>query len=211
MPKFVDLTGAKFGQLTAVRRLDRNQRAKATMWLCKCSCGKEKAVGLNNLRTGNTLSCGCTRYERSSAARRVHGMSESTEYRIWCMMKSRCYRESDVHYKAYGGRGIEVCERWRDSFVNFMEDMGPRPARHSLDRIDANKGYSSDNCRWADHKRQARNKRNNRRITAFGKTQCLADWQDETGVQAGLVSVRIKLGWTPERALTEPSRGKPRA
>jgi hypothetical protein len=207
MPNFIDLKGQQYGQLTPVRRLDGTR----TYWLCRCTCGNEKAVSRANLRSGSITSCGCTRYAKSSAKLRRHGMTESTEYRIWCLLKDRCLNPANPAYVDYGGRGIEVCDRWRYSFENFLEDMGPRPKKHSIDRVDVNGNYRPGNCRWADAKTQARNKRSTKYVTAFGKTQCLADWQDETGIPGRLISERITtLGWAAERALTERSRGKPR-
>ena len=206
-----DITGRLYGQLTVLGLAEKKTKRRGAMWLCRCSCGTEKVIGGNNLQSGNTKSCGCTRYINSSASRRTHGMSESTEYRIWSLMKARCSNKTNNRYAEYGGRGIGVCERWLDSFAAFLEDMGPRPAKHSLDRIDCNVGYCPENCRWADHKTQQRNRRNNVVIAAFGKKQCAARWAEETGIPAQVLSRRIRSGWASERALSEASRGKPRA
>jgi hypothetical protein len=207
--RILDLTGRVYGQLTVIVLADKKTKRRGAMWLCGCSCGKTKVVGGNNLQSGNTKSCGCTRYINSSASRRSHGMSQSTEYRIWGLMKARCENKKNSRYAVYGGRGIVVCERWR-KFENFYADMGPRPQKHSLDRIDTNLGYSPENCRWADHKTQQRNRRNNRVISALGKTQCVAVWEEETGIPASVLSRRIESGWSAERAVSEASRGKPR-
>jgi hypothetical protein len=210
MPNFINLTGHTYGQLTPMYLAGR--RGRNLYWVCRCTCGNESIVSRANLRTGSITSCGCTRYQKSAAKLTRHGMTESTEYRIWGLMKARCYIPNNPGYADYGGRGVIVCDRWLESFENFLEDMGPRPPRHSIDRIDVNGNYEPGNCRWADHKTQARNKRSTRYVTAFGRTKCLADWQDETGISGRLISERIgTLGWSPERALTEPSRGKPRA
>jgi hypothetical protein len=209
MTKFADLTGLTYGQLTPLRPVGRKNRI--VYWACRCTCGKETTVSRANLRSGSITSCGCTRYQKVSEKLTLHGMTESSEYRIWCLLKTRCLNPDNPGYPSYGGRGIGVCARWQFSFENFLADMGPRPPRTSIDRIDVNGNYDPSNCRWADAKTQQRNRRNNHLVTAFGKTQCLSDWGDETGVPRRVISERLrKLGWSAERAITEASRGKPR-
>lgn len=121
-------------------------------------------------------------------------------------MRTRCAKPSDKSYKNYGGRGIRVCDRWIRSFQNFYSDMGSIPHGKSLDRIDVNGNYSPENCRWATPKEQARNTTTNRIISHAGRSQCLQDWADETGISCDLIYARIKLGWSVERTLTTPTR-----
>lgn len=122
-------------------------------------------------------------------------------------MLQRCHNPKDKFYSDYGGRGIEVCDRWKESFDNFIFDMGNRPSsKHSIDRIDVNGDYEPTNCRWADAVQQGRNKRNNRRIILGNETRCLSEWSEITGLKAHTIAMRLKLGWGVEKALTTPVR-----
>lgn len=124
---------------------------------CVCVCGTVKDVNLRDLRLGKTKGCiKC----RNNDGVKTHGMSGTPEYKAWARMKIRCYSQSYHEYHYYGGRGITVCDRWLESFENFIEDMGQRPSiNHSLDRINVNEGYNKENCRWADKTTQSFNKR----------------------------------------------------
>lgn len=124
--------------------------------------------------------------------------------RTYRKMLDRCYSKNCTAYKNYGGRGIRVDKRWRgvSGFNNFVIDMGVKPVAMSLDRIDNAKDYSPDNCQWSTKKQQARNRRTNRVIQAFGKSQILIEWSEETGIKRETITMRLKLGWTPERALS---------
>lgn len=118
-------------------------------------------------------------------------------------MKERCNNKNNIGYELYKCRGIKVCSRWQNSFENFLKDMGERPENTSLDRIDNNEDYSPENCRWATKEQQARNKRSNRLITAFGKTQTLVEWSYETGIKADTIASRIDYyGWNIEKAIS---------
>lgn len=125
----------------------------------------------------------------------------------WLTMRRRCYDKKFIGYKGYGGRGIEVCDRWRNSFWNFFEDMGNPPSPlHSLDRINNDGDYEPSNCRWATKMEQAANTRTNRFLTAFGKTKILEEWSREFGITSGAIIHRIKNGMSIERALTTPKQ-----
>lgn len=126
------------------------------------------------------------------------------EYAIWIGMKKRCYNKNDSNYKHYGGRGIVICERWQ-KFANFFTDMGPRPTpTHSIDRIDNNKGYSPDNCRWATRSEQANNKSVNRRLEIRGQIKTRAEWAALAGICHRTLITRLRKGWTPEKAVFDP-------
>jgi len=133
----------------------------------------------------------------------VHGMHKTTIYKLWTSMMQRCTNPAGKDYPRYGGRGITVCERWT-RFENFYADMGLRPEGKTLDRIDNDKGYSPDNCRWATLQEQMRNSRQTVMITRDGKTQCLKDWQRDLGLPASTYTGRRMRGWSVERALESP-------
>lgn len=137
-----------------------------------------------------------------------HGMTGTSTYSVWATMKARCSNCNNANYHNYGGRGITVSDSWQ-KFENFYADMGERPEGMSLDRIDNDKGYSADNCRWASVKQQMRNTRINNWITFNGKTQILKDWADELGLSEQVIHRRLnKCGWSVEDALTIPVNGR---
>lgn len=146
--------------------------------------------------------------QRASEANRTHGMSRTSEYSAWCRMKQRCTVTTHRDYPSYGGRGIEVCERWLESFENFIADMGLKPCLGvSIDRIDNERGYEPWNCRWATPTQQANNRRSSKVICANGVTRTMAEWARVTGIDEGAIQQRIsKLGWSPARAVTTPTR-----
>jgi predicted nucleic acid-binding Zn ribbon protein len=180
--------------------------------VCKCSCGNLVVVVNGSLQTGYTSSCGCFQKEIASKRATKHGMRGISEYDIWRSMAQRCNNQKSSSYTNYGGRGIVMCDRWLDpenGFTNFYTDMGPRPSpKHSIDRIDVDGNYCPENCRWATHKEQARNKRNNKMITYAGKTLCLVEWDEEVGIPYTTIWARLRNGWSVEEALTTPVRRK---
>lgn len=165
MARIQNITDETFGRLTAKEYM-YTEKGKSSTWMCVCVCGKEVPVELSSLRNGNTQSCGCLRIERSRKKNTSHNMSDTSEYHAWDNMKRRCNNKNNPEYKNYGGRGIRVCDGWSESFENFIEDMGRKPSkRYSLDRIDNNKGYFKENCRWTDANTQAINQRDRKNKT----------------------------------------------
>lgn len=159
--KSLDITGRKFGRLTVLRFVET--RKKHRYWECSCECGGTAIVSLDTIGK-RVFSCGCYHLQRIKESNSTHGLSATIEYHTWERMKNRCYNIRAADYADYGGRGIEVCTRWRNNFVAFLLDMGKRPTRrHSIDRRNNNGNYDPDNCRWATPKEQANNRREARR------------------------------------------------
>lgn len=159
MRKIQDITNQRFGRLTA-KEYAFTEKGKSSTWRCLCDCGKETLVVLTSLKNGNTQSCGCLKIERTKAKVAKHKKSHSSEYHAWGNMIQRCSNSNHPEYKNYGARGIMVCEEWRSSFERFFEDMGEKPSpKFSLDRINNEKGYFKENCRWTDASTQATNQR----------------------------------------------------
>lgn len=199
MGVFIDRTGQKYGRLTVVRRTENSKHGKAR-WECFCECGAEVTVDSSNLTKGNTASCGCLAVERRRKTNTTHGMYGSRTWNCWQHMKRRCFDPKVRQYRYYGGRGITVCERWM-KFENFLADMGEVPPGMSLDRIDNNKGYEPDNCRWATKTEQSRNRRNNVKVTVDGREMLAADFVKAYGLVKGSTYRFLRKGWTPNEIL----------
>lgn len=160
---------------------------------------------LGNLTSGHTTSCGCLHKEATSRAKKKHGMTKSRLYNIWSMMRRRCNDTKSISFPKYGERGITVCDEWQGSFEEFRDwAIGNGYADGlTIDRIDNDKGYSPDNCRWTTPKLQANNTRQNRVLNLNGVSHTLQEWSDITGINRKTISDRIdRHGWTVEQALT---------
>ena len=167
--------------------------------VCQCHCGTTAVIQRSYLTRGKRRWC-----SRCSAKQklRTHGMSHLAEYKVWEGMKQRCENAAHESYGRYGGRGITICARWRESFESFLEDMGPRPSKkHSIDRIDNDGNYEPANCRWATTMEQKQNTSRNVFITFNGETLCCADWSRRLGISDDTICRRLKAGWPIERVL----------
>ncbi len=204
------MIGQKFGSLTVigkgeqVKNTCKTGNSLITKVPCVCKCGTSFYITAGNLR--KVVRClKCAESMRGNA-RKTHGCLPKDVHSIWLTMNSRCNNPKVPCWIHYGGRGITVCERWR-SFVNFRDDMGPKPSpKHTVERIDNSKGYSPENCRWATRKEQCRNKRNSRFITVGKETKTLSEWGEISPVSCLTIHKRLKRGWSAEDAVFKPSR-----
>lgn len=263
----IDLSGHRFGSLTAIRIVEHGGKHKPVKWLCKCDCGKEKIVDSQLLRQGImkdcgchvterltgkrfgkllvlgptdkrmgsnivweckcdcgnityvstcnlmakkhfTGSCGCMRIEKSTK----HGLSKTKIYKAMIAIRDRCNNPNCKHYDGYGGRGITLCEEWSgehgfENFYNWSISHGYEDGL-TIDRIDNNKGYSPDNCRWVTQKVQMNNRRGCRFVTIDGETHSLTEWSEIKGICIGTVRDRLKKGWSEYDAITKPVKGR---
>lgn len=202
MGAFVDITGNRYARLVVIARApNKNGRMR---WLCKCDCGNMTEVRGEHLKNLATRSCGCFDMERMT----THGKARTKEYGIWVGMKMRCSNPNERSYPDYGGRGITICDRWKESFEAFYADMGPRPSDdHSIDRIKNNLGYGPMNCRWATDMEQVNNRRNTRLVTIDGVTKPLKEWCHEYGMRYTSVLRRIWNGVPADVAVTTKGHG----
>ena len=196
----IDLTGKKYGHLTVVG-ISSASKPKYLKWECLCDCGSSTAHKGYYLKNGLSKTCGYSCKYRGNV---THHKSKTPEYRSYVSMLYRCNNPNARGYFNYGGRGIKVCDKWDKSFTNFLEDMGEKPTKkHQIERIDTNKDYTPENCKWATVKEQCNNKRNNTLLTHKGETKTLSEWAASTGIKYTTLSERIRRNWTLERALSE--------
>lgn len=203
-----DLTGERFGRLIAIKFIP-NSKGK---WLCVCDCGKETIQPGCDLRAGRVVSCGCYRNQKLLSHSFIHGHCLEPEFRIWKQMLARCSKGGSG-CKNYYDRGIRVCDRWssKDGYDNFLSDMGRKPfGGASIDRIDNNKGYSPENCRWATQAQQNRNYRRNIYITINGEKKTLLDWSIYFGANYDTVRYRYKMGYPIEYIFSSENFAKTR-
>lgn len=197
MPTIMNLIGNKYGDLTVIQKSDKKNKNRETSWICICNCGNITTVIGSNLKNGTTKSCGCLH--------KKHGMARTRIYKIWINMKSRCYNTNTKSYKDYGKRGIRICEEWKNNFINFYEWAVKNGYKEdlSIDRIDVDKNYCPDNCRWVDKKVQANNMTRNHYIELNGKRYTLQQWSEITGIKSSTIRERLKRGWTIEKTLSK--------
>ena len=182
--------GERYGRLVIMELRERTSGSHT--WLCKCDCGKEVLKRIGCLRNGHTRSCGCLNSEKSRERRFKHGRTRSKEYIIWQGILARCYNQSNKKYSSVGARGISVCDRWRNSFENFLQDVGYRPSGAIFRRIDISKDYSPDNCIWVPAGTYAKNKSNIRTVKVYGKLMNLSFAAKSIGINQTSLNQRMK-------------------
>jgi hypothetical protein len=200
-PRYFDFKNKKIGRLTVIDL--KSSGSDGTFWNCICDCGNLIIVRSTNLKK-NTKSCGCLRKETKSNLK--HGLYGTPSYKIWNKMIQRCTNEKELNYSDYGKKGIKVCDEWLISFESFYKDMGERPNKLTLDRIDNNKGYFKENCRWATMTEQQNNRTNNVKFEFNGKSKTLPEWSRIIGIKTGTLRSRISSGWDIQKALSTIAR-----
>lgn len=207
MGTFLDLTGMRFGRLTVTSRakdfIQTNGRRR-TAWICKCDCGNSITALTDNLKRGATTSCGCYKRECTSKRASTHHETDTPLYGVWCTMKSRCYNKNVKFYNRYGARGITVCDSWLNCYENFRDwaIKNGYSKGLSIDRIDNNKGYSPNNCRWVSSAEQANNRSSNKLITYKGETHNVTEWARILDINPKTIFTRLYNGWNTERVLS---------
>lgn len=206
MPMKSELIGQRFGRLVVIAESE-NRQCGNVCWVCKCDCGNitPPIIG-NSLKRGNTRSCGCLYIE----AHTKHGGKKTRLYSIWQGMKARCYRPSHPHYDRYGGRGITICDAWKDDFQAFREWALTHgySDKLTIDRVDNDKGYSPENCRWATDKEQGNNRCQNVLVEINGETRTIAEWAIKSGIKFQTVYRRYRRGETGEALIRPPQKRK---
>jgi hypothetical protein len=221
MAKAIELTGQRFGRLIVINQNIQRTLAGAVRWDCVCDCGEKTTVIGSSLIRCSTTSCGCYQKEIRKViskeavrtANTTHGMRDSLEYNSWHSMIQRCTNTNDSSYKDYGGRGIQVCERWLNSFEVFYEDMGPRPSPdHTLDRRENDGNYEKNNCKWSTRKEQVCNRRNNVFYEYKGNSYTFLQLTEldevvNNNICSDTLNTRIRmLKWSVEKAVNTPVR-----
>ena len=198
--------GTKFGKLTASAFIRMDPKV-GQIWEFVCECGKLVVRPIALIKSGHASSCGCLRIERLTARSTTHGFclhrQRNRTYSSWANMIQRCENPKNPDFSYYGGRGIKVCGRWK-SFQRFFEDMGQRPVKTTLERVDNNGNYHPKNCIWASRIVQGSNMRSCRLLTHNGKTLTVAAWARELRVSRWMLYTRLRSGWPVDRILTSP-------
>lgn len=213
----MNIVGERYGKLVVIKRVEDHIQPsgiKKPKWLCQCDCGNTKEVLEQNLRNGQTTSCGCYVKEHNKVLNTIHGGCYERLYNIWASVFKRCYNTNHIQYNNYGGRGILVCEEWHDyeKFKKWALENGysenAKKSECSLDRIDVNGNYEPTNCRFVNSTVQNRNTRRNVYLTHNGETHCVTEWAEILNMPSYVLFQRLKRGWTVERTLTTKAQCK---
>lgn len=190
-----NLAGKKYGRLTVIQLSHIEKHHK--VWLCQCECGNNTLARTGNLNSGSVQSCGCLMKDNMRKVATTHSLSRSRIYRIYINMKMRCSKPTEIQFHNYGGRGIKVCEEWKEDFMSFYKwaMANGYNKKLTLDRIDNDGNYEPSNCRWATYEEQCRNKGNNRLISINGVEKSLIEWSEMSGIGRATIAKRINVGW----------------
>jgi len=210
IPNFIAkmVVGHEFGAWRVLRVVKRERKDGHPYLDCRCVCGVIRWVGQLDLISGGTKHCGCLDdlfAKRKQPVKQTLQSLHPKEHTAWKNIRQRCFNSKGNHFANYGGRGITVCDRWKNSFKAFFEDMGPSPGpEFSVDRINVNGNYEPTNCQWALAHEQARNKRAIRKLVWRGIALTYAHWSSLTGIPANLICYRVSLGWDAHKVLSTP-------
>jgi hypothetical protein len=199
MPPLIDLTGKTFGLWIVLSRHPENNKRNKPQWICKCACGTQKTISQSSdLVTGKSTNCGCRKAQLVGNRARTHGKCKTKVYIAWCGMIDRTENPKGDFFYRYGGRGIKMCDRWRNSFQAFYEDMGDPPtSKHSIDRIDNEGNYEPSNCQWQPLQKQMTNQTRTIRVIVNGEETSLRNACKIKGLNYLAVYQQIKRHGTP--------------
>ena len=196
--------GQKFNKFTILEFNGKHKSGHLTA-LCKCDCGNIRTISLSDLKLNRSKSCGCIRKEAKQLFKKDHGMTNTKEFKTWAGIKIRCYNKNYKSYNYYGGKGVTMCNRWLNSFRNFLEDMGFAPTnKHSIDRIDSNGNYEPNNCKWSTLIEQANNKSNNKFYEYNGEIKSVPYFSRKYNIPMGRLYERLKAGYSIKDAIEQP-------
>lgn len=195
----IEMVGKKYNMLTVL--LDVGYSHGQQSYLCECDCGNKKVITGQRIRNEETKSCGCLSKNLTKVRNRKHGKTGTAIYRTWSNIKNRCRNTNHRNYKDYGGRGVDMCDAWFNSFEQFYKDVGDIPEGMSLDRINNDKGYFKENCRWATKAEQSKNRRNSIIMKHKDITMCLKDWARKLNKPYSSMKVLAKRGLSIEQII----------
>ena len=209
MTEYKNLSGQVFGKLTVLNKTKKVKKTYGTFrhWLCMCECGNTIWVRAAHLTSNHTKSCGCGILEKKYKTRKDVCLSYSRVYRCWSSMKQRCFNKKDSNYRNYGGRGISICDEWKNDFMSFYNwaTKNGYSDKLTIDRIDNNGNYEPKNCRWTDMKTQSNNTRKTNIIEYNGEKHSISEWGEITGFGYHTIANRFyKTNMSNEEILTKP-------
>lgn len=205
--RFIDLRGERFGKLIVIQYVGKNKH-RQSLWSCKCDCGNNTVVTTQELRKGDTKSCGCLQRHKARVAHMTHGLSGTTLYQVWQHIRRRCNDAKDPAYPNYGGRGIYICEEWNNSVLSFVAWANSSGYAEGLtiERIDNDGPYSPDNCTWVTKAQQNINKRATKKAYCADARINIAKLAAKHGLRAGTLQWRLSHGWPLHEACHTPVR-----
>lgn len=201
----IDISGQRFGRLITIKRLIPSGETR-NKWLCQCDCGNKCLATTSDLRRGKTKSCGCLKKELDKNRNKRHGMSNTSLHKRWRSIKDRCFNSKSKSFKNYGGRGISMCDEWKNSFESFENWALGNGYQENLtiERIDVDGNYEPKNCCWIPLEEQAKNRRTTRLISFNGETYSIREWSKRLGISESTLYFRLNSGWDIKDAFTIP-------